>query len=69
MNTADLERCHKMCKYCEKDGITNIDDNGEGIYVSIDSSTGDLIIDVTKLDDFMTTHIEYCPMCGRKLKE
>ena len=56
-----------MCKYCDKDGIFKIDDNGEGIYLSIDSGTGDLIIDVTQLDDFMTTHIEYCPMCGRKL--
>lgn len=56
-----------MCKYCDIDGITIIDKNGEGIYISIDAGTGDLIVDVQQIDDFMTTHIEYCPMCGRKL--
>lgn len=56
-----------MCKYCDTDGINIIDDNGEGIYISIDSGTGDLIVDVQQIDDFMTTRIEYCPMCGRKL--
>lgn len=48
-------------------GQVTIGDNGEGLYLSIDSGTGDLIIDVTQLDDFMTTHINYCPICGRKL--
>lgn len=57
-----------MCKYCDKDGITTIDENGEGIYISIDAGTGDLIVDVQQIDDFMTTHINYCPMCGRKLE-
>lgn len=56
-----------MCEYCDKDGIIPIDDNGEGIYISIDTGTGDLIVDVSRLDDFMTTHIKYCPICGRKL--
>lgn len=58
-----------MCKYCDKDGITTIDENGEGIYISIDTGTGDLIVDVQQIDDFMTTHINYCPMCGRKLAD
>lgn len=71
-----------MCKYCNIDGITIIDTDviidtdydkeyEEGITISMDAGTGDLIIDAAYdgagINDFMTTHIEYCPMCGRKL--
>ena len=64
-----------MCKYCDTTkGTIVIDSNimdGEGISISLDVKTGDLIVD-TEFDsgcvrDFMNTPINYCPMCGRKL--
>ena len=64
-----------MCKYCDTAKGTMLIDSsivdGEGIAVSLDAESGDLIID-TEYDsgclcDFMNTHINYCPMCGRKL--
>lgn len=65
-----------MCKYCDFDGVTIIDSDydeeyEEGITLSLDAGTGDLIIDADYenigINDFMTTRIHYCPMCGRKL--
>lgn len=64
-----------MCKYCDTtNGTTLIDSsivNGEGISISLDAELGDLIIDTECdsgcLHDFMTAHINYCPMCGRRL--
>ena len=63
-----------MCKYCGTKDTTLIDssiNDGEGIAISLDAETGDLLIDTEHdsscLYDFMSTHINYCPMCGRKL--
>lgn len=64
-----------MCKYCDTTrGTTLIDssiDDGEGIAISLDAKLGYLIIDTEYdsgcLREFMTAHINYCPMCGRKL--
>lgn len=64
-----------MCEYCSGDGVIVIEDNiidGEGgIQISLDVGLGDLIIDADYTLDgvsgFITTHINYCPMCGRKL--
>ena len=66
-----------MCKYCNTtNGTVLIDssiENGEGLMISLDAESGELIVD-TEHDsdcmcgcDFMATHINYCPMCGRKL--
>lgn len=63
-----------MCKYCNGDGVNIIEDNicdGEGMTISLDAGLNDLIIDAEyELDGvsgFITTHIDYCPYCGRKL--
>lgn len=63
-----------MCKYCNTDGVIIVEDNlldGEGMRVSFDVGLGDLIIDAEMdsgcVSDFITTHINYCPYCGRKL--
>lgn len=66
-----------MCKYCNTTKETTLIDNsiidGEGIAVSLNAKLGDLIIDTEHdsgcLCDFMSTHINYCPMCGRKLAD
>lgn len=63
-----------MCKYCNGDGVNIIEDNicdGEGMTISLDAGLNDLIIDAIWDSDccrnFITTHINYCPYCGRKL--
>lgn len=64
-----------MCKYCDTAKKTTLIDSsisdGEGIAISLDTESGDLLIDTEYdsgcLRDFMFTHINYCPMCGRKL--
>lgn len=64
-----------MCKYCNGDGVIVVEDNiiyGEGgMRVSFDVGLGDLIIDaeyeLDSVSGFITTHIDYCPYCGRKL--
>ena len=65
-----------MCKYCNTDGVIIVEDNlidGEGMQVSFDVGLGDLIIDARWnsdcCGDFITTHINYCPYCGRKLAD
>lgn len=65
-----------MCEYCNTTKETTLIDSSiigeEGIAVSLNAKLGDLIInaeyDSGCLCDSMTTHIHYCPMCGRKLK-
>lgn len=68
------ERKNKMCKYCSGDGVIVVENSlidGEGMRVSFDVGLGDLIIeaecDSGCMRDFITTHISYCPYCGRKL--
>lgn len=68
-----------MCQYCDTTkgttliGSTIVD--GEGLTISLDAELGDLIVDAEcETDgeswcDFMTAHIHYCPMCGRKLAD
>lgn len=64
-----------MCKYCDTTkGMTILDSSlydGEGIEISLDAKTGDIVVNTEHdsgcLCDFMNTHINYCPMCGRKL--
>ena len=66
-----------MCKYCDTTKGTTLIDSciscGEGIAISLDAESEELLIDTEHdsgcLCDFMATHINYCPMCGRKLKE
>ena len=66
-----------MCKYCDTTKGTALIDSsimdGEGIAISLDTERGDLLInteyDSGCLCDFMITHINYCPMCGRKLTD
>ena len=66
-----------MCKYCDTTKGTTILDSslydGEGIEVNLDAELGNLIVDAQFdsgcLCDFMTMHINYCPMCGRKLAD
>lgn len=63
-----------MCKYCNGDGVNIIEDNiidGEGMKISLYAGLGELVIeaecDSGCMRDFITTHISYCPYCGRKL--
>ena len=67
-----------MCKYCDTTKDTVLIDSSiisgedEGIAISLDAKLGELCIDAQYdsgcLCDFMTTHVNYCPMCGRKLR-
>lgn len=63
-----------MCKYCSGDSVIVVEDDiidGEGMRVSFDAKLGNLIIDAEWdsgcVRSFITTHVSYCPYCGRKL--
>ena len=59
-----------MCKHCEKGiGICN---NSEELGIELHSGTSHLVaygLDKNNWDISVKCKINYCPMCGKKLKE
>ena len=59
-----------MCKHCEKGiGICN---NREELGIELHTGTNHLVaygLDKNNLDISVKCEINYCPMCGKKLKE
>ena len=69
------------CKYCNNLRITHDDEFnialmgsheeikvlGNNISLSVDISGNRLCLNGFNVDDIITTKINYCPMCGRKL--
>lgn len=64
-----------MCKYCDTTEDMQLIDGfiecGEGLAISLDAKQGNLVVeaefDSGCLGESMETHINFCPMCGRKL--
>lgn len=53
-----------MCDFCEKQQL--IEKYGFIVYIDSDN---DLCVDRVVGDEFAYYDINYCPMCGRKLKD
>ena len=65
-----IRRVKYMCKHCEKGiGICN---NREELGIELHSGTNHLVaygLDKNNWDISVKCEINYCPMCGKKLKE
>ena len=61
-----------MCKYCGKSpnetDFEALYDNDFGTYILIDRDMEQLVFSYNDVEDF-EIDINYCPMCGRNLKE
>ena len=63
-----------MCEYCEKNEAGNfreLTDDCPNARFYADLSFGKLYLEYTEdeVTDYALVEINYCPMCGRKLKE
>ena len=59
-----------MCEYCEKSATIAALDAGNGVYNSVFIESGLLIshVQVCGNETVRDVEINYCPMCGKKLK-
>ena len=56
-----------MCSYCEKEKWLSEYNNGHGIYIQKYYNNPIIVVDHVNVYDEI--EINYCPKCGKKIKE